>query len=167
MSIVRKNIRQPYEDYNNLQLAQTSSWNAWSLRRKRSTQNLLDDFIGIDPIIQKHMTLSADAGDAFDIILLQHQYPQYMIRTIDRCIANKAFQTEATGNRSSKQRRTPFQDQLSRVAKLRRLNYQPSTKLPSSRTTGSNNGYHHQYTFWRNLNALTGSIHGKTFDLTH
>lgn len=161
MSIVRKNIRQP--------LAQTPSWNAWSLRQKRSTQNLLDDSIGIDPIMQKHMTLAAGAGDAFDIMLLQHQYQQYMISTTDRCIANIAFQTEVTGNRSSKQRHAPFQDQISRAAKLRRLNYQPpSTKLPSYRN--SNNGFHdidHQYTFWRNLNALTGSIHGKTFDLSH
>ena len=54
MSRVRKELRQPHEDHDDL--AQLSSWNAWSLRRKRSTQNLLDDLIIIDPIIQKHMT---------------------------------------------------------------------------------------------------------------
>jgi hypothetical protein len=164
MSTEKKGFTRPQEDHHNLALF--STWNAWSLRRKRSKQNLLDDLIGIDSIVQRHMTISATASAALEtkkeILLLQHQHQQYMLNKTKQCIAKK--QIEAEVNWATKQRHDYWQDEISRVPKMRRLNFHPSKKLPID---CDNQDSENQFTFWRNLNTLTGSIHGKTFDLKH
>ena len=168
MSTNHENIRpSPHEDFNNLALL--SSWNVWSMRRKRSRQSLLDDLNGIDPVIQKHMTISVTANPASEankeVMLLQHQYQQYKLDNTRRFITKKEFQVDI--NRITKHRRSTFQDQIFGVSKLRRLKYHKSKKLPSYHMNGGNQDYDTHYTFWRNLNALTGSIHAKKFDPTH
>jgi hypothetical protein len=161
------NFRLPLEDSNNLALL--PSWNAWSLRRKRSKQSLLDDLIGIDPVIQKHMTIAATSSATLEtkkeVVLQHHQCQQHDFDNAEHCIPKQ--ESHVDFHRMTKHRLPPFQDQLNRVAKLRRLNYTKSKKLASYRSNGHNNSNDTQYTFWRNLNALTGNIHGKTFDLTH
>ena len=167
MATNRGNFRRPQEDYDNSALV--ASWNAWSLRRKRSKQSLLDDLIGIDPIVQKHMTISVTDRAALEaeneVAILQHQCQQYKLDGTKRYIIKNEVQVDV--HRLTKHRRSPLQDQLSRVAKLRRLNYHKSKKVPSYLTNGGHCDNDNQYTFWRNLNALTGGFHGKTFDLTH
>lgn len=158
-------FRLPQEEYKKVPVELLASWTAWSLRWKRSKQSLLDDSIGIDPVIQKHMTICATSNTE-DVILPQYQYQSHKLDYKNRYIIKKEFQVDNV-HRTTKHHRVRFQDQLSRVAKVRRLNYHKSTTVPSYHNNDGNRNNDTQYTFWRNLNVLTGSIHGKTFDLTH
>ena len=119
-------FRLPQEEYNEVPEELLSSWTAWSLRRKRSKQSLLNDSIGIDPVIQKHMTISATSNTACEateeVMLPQYQYKSHKLDYTNRHIIKKEFQVENV-HRTTKHHRARFQDQISRVAKLRRLNY--------------------------------------------
>ena len=171
MSTKSKRFQQPHDDYKN-DLELLSSWNAWSMRRKRSKHNLLDDLIDIDSIVQRHMTITSYASATLqskkEKVLFQHRFQlvfqQNKLEYTKPSIAK--YESQGKANRETKQNRAPWHDQRSRVPKVRRLNYHSSNfKLPSGRDNHQNSD--NQFLFWKNLNAFTGNIPGKRFDLTH
>jgi hypothetical protein len=159
MTADHDNFRRPQEECNSLVLL--STWNDLSLRRKKSKKGLLDDLDDIDPVIQKHMTISTRDWEAMKEIphvLLQRQFHPQKLDDTKRYIAAQKIRVDV--HRIGKYRRSKCQDKHSGVTKLRLLNFHKSKKIPLLDSNGGNYDNDTQLTFWRHLNALTGSIHG-------
>jgi hypothetical protein len=151
--------------------ASLSSWKAWNITKKLSKNNLLNDFNDIDPIVQRHMTLSSATSRV--VMKKDAERKQYHRQRHDVKCAVTANRMQKTYRmhptyRHLKQERFPlpsaFNFTARHVAKSRRLmNNSSDIMMSFSGSFDMDN----QRIFWKNLRAITGNIHTNAQNLTH